>query len=82
MRHQEWRHVAHNFVTQLCLFVILVALLAGVGFGQIDQGTISGNILDPSGAVIAHAKIAPKAFLPAPCMRRFPVAPAHTAFPT
>ena len=55
--------MASNFVTQLCLFVIVVALLAGVGFSQIDQGAISGNVLDPSGAVIAGAKITAKGVL-------------------
>lgn len=61
MRHQDTWHT--TLLRSYGLFVILVALLAGVGFGQIDQGTISGNIQDPSGAVIANAKITAKGVL-------------------
>ncbi len=40
------------------LFVVCVALLlAGTAWGQVDQGSISGTVQDPSGAVVPNAAV-------------------------
>src|ERR1700688_3290961 len=41
--------------TVLCLFLLLFPALAAVG--QVDQGTITGLVQDPSGAVVPNAKV-------------------------
>src|SRR6201987_4283175 len=38
-------------------FVLTSLLLAGIAFGQSNQGSIGGNIFDPSGALVGAAKI-------------------------
>ena len=42
---------------RLGLFVVLVALFVVPAFAQLDTGTITGRITDPSGAVVAGAAV-------------------------
>ena len=46
-------------IAKAAVFTVLVALLLGPGciFAQVDQGTITGTVTDPSGAVIPGAKV-------------------------
>jgi len=39
----------------LVVFVILA--VASLAFGQVGNGTITGTIIDPTGAVVAGAKV-------------------------
>jgi Carboxypeptidase regulatory-like domain len=45
---------------RISLLALLTPLLVCVAFGQANQGSIAGNVLDPSGAVVSHAKIVAK----------------------
>ena len=46
------------YLKPLYLLIVLAILDGGVAFSQsISSGTVSGNVTDPSGAVIVHAKV-------------------------
>ena len=48
----------NGMVRLLRVITLMAALSAGVAFGQsINSGTVSGQVTDPSGALIAGAKI-------------------------
>src|SRR5512136_237640 len=44
----------------LLITLICLLLIAGAAFGQSGQGTITGTVADPAGAVIPGAKIEAK----------------------
>jgi hypothetical protein len=43
------------YVSLTCLFLLLVQ--TQIGFGQVDQGSVSGTVQDASGAVVPNAKV-------------------------
>jgi hypothetical protein len=46
-----------SFIGNKPLLVGIVMLLLGAAFGQTNQGSIAGNVIDPTGAVVGSAKI-------------------------
>lgn len=60
MYDQAWKTVARGGVVQLSLLAFLSALLALPVLAQTDQGSIAGNVLDPTGALVAGAKVTAK----------------------
>jgi Carboxypeptidase regulatory-like domain len=53
----EWKNWSRDFRVRISLLPLVTMMLVSVAFGQANQGSISGNVLDPTGAVVAHAKI-------------------------
>jgi hypothetical protein len=49
-----------NLGAHVLPLVLAVALLLGCAWGQTNQGSIAGDVVDPSGALVANAKIAAK----------------------
>ena len=49
-----------NAIRHTTLLVGATILLFSVAFGQSNQGSIAGNVLDPTGAVVGNAKITAK----------------------
>jgi len=45
---------AGGLIASLCCFILL---LSAVMFGQTNQGSIAGNVVDPSGALVPNAKL-------------------------
>ncbi len=46
-----------RLVRQMIPLTMLIMLLAGLALGQVISGTISGTVKDPSGAVVAGARV-------------------------
>ena len=46
-----------NTIRKTCVILTLLGLMAALGFAQSDNASISGIVKDPSGAVVANAKV-------------------------
>ncbi len=57
---QEKKSWARNLGTGTSLVVLVMAILLGSAWGQTNQGSIAGNVSDPSGALVPNAKITAK----------------------
>jgi len=51
---------ARNFATGISLVILAVVTLLGSAWAQTNQGSIAGNVIDPSGALVPNAKIVAK----------------------
>ena len=47
-------------VVRIPLVIVAIAVLLTSVWGQLNQGSIAGNVLDPSGAVVVDAKVTAK----------------------
>jgi hypothetical protein len=54
---EEHKGSHRNFILQTLSIIGVAVLLFTAAFAQTNQGSIAGNVLDPSGAVVANAKI-------------------------
>ena len=52
MKHKEWA-IPQSFLTIAC--VVLMFVLCGQVFAQIDTGSVTGTVKDPSGALVVGA---------------------------
>jgi hypothetical protein len=57
LKHSFLRWFRSNSFTTIVSLVSLGLLLAGPAFGQVDQGAITGTVVDSTGAVIANAQV-------------------------
>ena len=51
------RFLGKNIVRQALCATILAVMCAVIGLAQAPVGTISGTVVDPSGAVVANAAV-------------------------
>ena len=56
-RRTEWKDWSRNLRIRIALLPFVTTMLVSAVFGQANQGSIAGNVLDPSDAVVARAKI-------------------------
>src|SRR5260370_23199590 len=45
------------FSQRLIVFVAMSALFSTAAFAQVERGTVTGTVTDPSGAVVAGARV-------------------------
>src|ERR1700747_298730 len=45
------------FFQEFCLVVLMGTLSTAAGWGQVERGTVTGVITDPTGAVVAGANV-------------------------
>lgn len=57
---EEYSGSIRNFIRRTSLLIGATLLLLGAALGQSNQGSIAGNVLDPTGAVVGGAKITAK----------------------
>jgi len=57
---QEKKNWKLNLTTGITLMILVIATFLGSAVGQTNQGSIAGNVSDPSGALIPNAKITAK----------------------
>src|SRR5882672_8913447 len=60
MLHANRLHGVIQGLAATCVAVTLVVLMSSAAFAQANQGSIGGNVLDSTGALVANAKIVAK----------------------
>ncbi len=73
-----------NRVSTSGLLVLIIAffLLSPLASGQLNQGSIAGNVVDPTGAMVAGAKLTAKGQSTGASIKRYRAAPVPIAFRT
>jgi hypothetical protein len=56
----EMKSCSRNLATSIALVILAIATLLGSALGQSNQGSIAGNVSDPTGALVPNAKITAK----------------------
>ena len=57
VRHETIKHTA-NFPVRICGLILAGTMMLTGAWAQTNQGSIAGNVVDPSGAVVPGVKIA------------------------